>query len=96
MNNDTENPLNQLENEILQKQKEITNLTGQKFLNLQGILQQKEEALAAAKEKWKALKEDFEYNLKLLEGRDEELKRYEAAFLKVKHILEEKFGLLHF
>lgn len=83
---------NGVKNTMLLRQKELTELNEQRFLTLENLLNQKEESLKLAKEKWTNLKEDFEYNLKLLEGRDEELKKYDQTFEKLKKILQDKFS----
>jgi chromosome segregation ATPase len=49
-----------------------------------------ETAASAAKQKLGKLQEDFKYNLKLLEGRDEELALYDANFASLKNVLRDR------
>ncbi|GMF14702.1 unnamed protein product [Phytophthora lilii] len=49
-----------------------------------------ETAASAAKQKLSKLQEDFKYNLKLLEGRDEELALYDANFASLKNVLRDR------
>ena len=54
--------------------------------SLQNALKEKERQLNNERVRFRKLKEDFEYNLKLLEERDEELQRYDALFSQVRNI----------
>lgn len=54
--------------------------------SLQNALKEKERQLNNERVRFRKLKEDFEYNLKLLEERDQELQRYDALFLQVRNI----------
>ena len=54
--------------------------------SLQSALKEKERQLNNEKLRFRKLKEDFEYNLKLLEERDQELQRYDVLFSQVKNI----------
>ena len=54
--------------------------------SLQNALKEKERQLNNERERFRKLKEDFEYNLKLLEERDQELQRYDALFSQVRNI----------
>ena len=47
---------------------------------LEAALQEKDQKLSQQTEKLQKLKDDFKYNLKLLEDRDQELERYDIAF----------------
>ena len=53
--------------------------------SLQAALQQKDKQLNNEKLRFRKLKEDFEYNLKLLEERDQELARYDAHFSQLRN-----------
>ncbi|KAL9957035.1 hypothetical protein ACROYT_G038619 [Oculina patagonica] len=53
---------------------------------LQSALKENERQLNNEKLRFRKLKEDFEYNLKLLEERDQELQRYDALFSQVRNI----------
>lgn len=72
----------------LVKQKENEWREAQELRNksLQSALKEKEQQLNNEKLRFRKLKEDFEYNLKLLEERDQELQRYDALFSQVKNI----------
>jgi hypothetical protein len=48
--------------------------------SLEHACQEKDKQLTEEREKFHKLKEDFKYNLKLLEQRDQELDRYDATF----------------
>ena len=54
--------------------------------SLQNTLKEKERQLNNERVRFRKLKEDFEYNLKLLEERDQELQRYDALFSQVRNI----------
>ena len=54
--------------------------------SLQNALKEKERQLNNERVRFRKLKEDFEYNLKLLEERDQELQRYDALFSQVGNI----------
>lgn len=54
--------------------------------SLQNALKEKERQLNNERVRFRKLKEDFEYNLKLLEERDQELQRYDALFSQVRNI----------
>lgn len=54
--------------------------------SLQNALKDKERQLNNERVRFRKLKEDFEYNLKLLEERDQELQRYDALFSQVRNI----------
>lgn len=53
--------------------------------SLQSSLKEKEKQINNEKLRFRKLKEDFEYNLKLLEERDQELSRYDVLFLQAKN-----------
>lgn len=54
--------------------------------SLQNALKEKERQLNNERVRFRKLKEDFEYNLKLLEERDQELQGYDALFSQVRNI----------
>lgn len=54
--------------------------------SLQNALKEKERQLNNERVRFRKLKEDFEYNLKLLEERDQELQKYDALFSQVRNI----------
>ena len=65
---------------ILQKEKELHDINEYRIHTLETLLQEKERELAEHKQQKAKLKEDFNYNLKLLEERDGELERYDSSF----------------
>lgn len=81
----------QVRSAILQRQREMNDLTEYKFKSLENVIKQKDMDLNMERQKYKNLKEDFEYNLKLLEGRDDELARYDSTFANLKRIIAEKY-----
>lgn len=72
----------------LVKQKENEWREAQQLQNksLQSALKEKERQLNNERVRFRKLKEDFEYNLKLLEERDQELHRYDVLFSQVRNI----------
>ncbi len=50
-----------------------------RIINLETLLKQKTQDLTEEKTKLNQLKEDFKYNLKLLEERDSELEKFEQS-----------------
>ena len=75
---------------ILQKEKELHDINEYRIQTLDGLLADKERELADAKQRVGKLKEDFTYNLKLLEERDAELERYEQSFNHLKAIIRDR------
>ncbi|KAG6621959.1 Coiled-coil domain-containing protein 57 [Phytophthora cinnamomi] len=75
---------------ILEKEKELHDINEYRIRTLESLLRDKEAAAGAAKHKLSKLQEDFKYNLKLLEGRDEELALYDANFASLKGALRER------
>lgn len=60
--------------------------------SLQNALKEKERQLNNERVRFRKLKEDFEYNLKLLQERDQELQRYDALFSQVRNINSSRDG----
>ncbi|KAE9290928.1 hypothetical protein PF008_g25460 [Phytophthora fragariae] len=75
---------------ILEKEKELHDINEYRIRTLEALLRDKETAASAAKQKLSKLQEDFKYNLKLLEGRDEELALYDANFASLKNVLRDR------
>ncbi|XP_060556177.1 coiled-coil domain-containing protein 57-like [Ruditapes philippinarum] len=73
-----------------QKEKEWKQVTEQRINALEHACQEKDKQLTEEREKFHKLKEDFKYNLKLLEQRDQELDRYDATFSDIKAQLNMK------
>lgn len=75
---------------ILEKEKELHDINEYRIRTLEALLRDKEAAVHAYKQKFVKLQEDFKYNLKLLEGRDEELALYDANFASLKGVLRDR------
>ena len=75
---------------ILQKQQELTHLNDYRFKSLETTILEKNKQLERERLQLKQLKADFDYNLKLLEGRDEELQQYDKKFAELRHDIKEK------
>lgn len=71
---------------VQQKENEWREAQELRSKSLQSALKEKERQLNNEKLRFGKLKEDFEYNLKLLEERDQELQRYDALFSQVRNI----------
>ena len=63
-----------------QKENEWREAQELQIKSLQSALKERERQLNNEKLRFRKLKEDFEYNLKLLEERDQELQRYDVLF----------------
>ena len=48
--------------------------------SLEAAVKERDEALSAERAKFSKLRDDFLYNIRILEERDRELERYDAAF----------------
>ncbi|DAZ96512.1 TPA: LOW QUALITY PROTEIN: hypothetical protein N0F65_008063, partial [Lagenidium giganteum] len=75
---------------ILEKEKELHDINEYRIRTLEGLLREKEVTANAIKQKFNKLQEDFKYNLKLLEGRDEELSMYDTNFASLKTMLRDR------
>ena len=71
---------------VEQKENEWREVQQLQNKSLQNALKEKERQLNNERVRFRKLKEDFEYNLKLLEERDQELQRYDALFSQVRNI----------
>ena len=69
-----------------QKEQELQKIREQQYCTLETALKSCEQELNKEKEKRKALEEDFKYNLSVIEQRDHELSRYDAAFNQIKKV----------
>lgn len=75
---------------INQKEKELREIHAYQAQTLQQGEKAKADELIRQKERYAKMKEDFDYNLKLLEERDDELQRYDTLFSNYKTVLVEK------
>eukprot|EP00105_Crassostrea_gigas_P017732 XP_011435624.1 PREDICTED: coiled-coil domain-containing protein 57 [Crassostrea gigas] len=73
-----------------QKEREWKEVTELRIQTLEAALSGKEKDLQEEKAKFSKLKEDFKYNLKVLEERDQELERYDVTFSELKAQLNVK------
>lgn len=69
-----------------QKEQELQNIRMKQFQGLETALRVSQEELVREKEKLHQLQDDFKYNLKLIEQRDQELERYEEVFGELKKV----------
>eukprot|EP00058_Branchiostoma_floridae_P021601 XP_002607091.1 hypothetical protein BRAFLDRAFT_68117 [Branchiostoma floridae] len=67
-----------------QKEREWREIQELRVETLDAAYKQKDKELNEEKAKFQKLKEDFKYNLRLLEERDKELERYDAVFAEMK------------
>ena len=74
-----------LQHLVQQKENEWREAQALQIKSLQSSLKEKEKQINNEKLRFRKLKEDFEYNLKLLEERDQELSRYDVLFLQAKN-----------
>jgi len=79
---------------IAKKEEEVSRLREKSLQELQAELQDTRKKLSEADEKLAALKDDFHYNLRLLEDRDAELENLEALNHELSMRSEEKDVLL--
>ena len=75
---------------IAQKEKELHEINDYRVSTLEEELRRREKAEVTVRAKFGKLKEDFMYNLKLIEDRDAELDRYEANFESLKGVIRSK------
>ncbi|XP_033742493.1 coiled-coil domain-containing protein 57-like isoform X2 [Pecten maximus] len=75
-----------------QKEREWKEVTNQRIQTLEAAYKDKDRQLQEEKAKFTKLKEDFKYNLKVLEERDKELETYDLTFSELKSSLNVKNG----
>lgn len=75
-----------------QKEREWKEVTNQRIQTLEAAYKDKDRQLQEEKAKFTKLKEDFKYNLKVLEERDKELETYDLTFKELKSSLNVKNG----
>lgn len=71
---------------VQQKEKEWKEAQELRIKSLETALAEKEKQLHSERIRFRKLKEDFVYNLKLVEERDAELERYDSLFSELKNI----------
>ena len=80
----------QLRGLILQKEKELHDINEYRIHTLETLLQEKEREIGESKQRLGKLRDDFSYNLRLLEERDSELERYDASFTSLKSVIRDR------
>ena len=80
----------QLRGLIMQKEKELHDINEYRIHTLETLLQEKERDISESKGKLTKLKDDFNYNLRLLEERDTELERYDSSFSNLKAVIRDR------
>ena len=75
---------------IMAKEKELHDINEYRIHTLEALIADKEKEAAEQKARLAKLKEDFGYNLKLLEERDAELERYDGSFAGLKAVIRER------
>jgi hypothetical protein len=75
---------------ILSKEKELHDINEYRIRTLEHLLGERDATCSELNSKIAKLKEDFQYNLKLIEGRDAELERYDATFAEVKKVVRDR------
>ncbi|XP_060080442.1 coiled-coil domain-containing protein 57-like [Ylistrum balloti] len=75
-----------------QKEREWKEVTNQRIQTLEAAYKDKDRQLQEEKAKFTKLKEDFKYNMKVLEERDKELETYDLTFSELKSSLNVKNG----
>ena len=73
-----------------QKARELKEIRQYQASAVEASLKRKEKALLELQQKFQQLRNDFEYNLKLLEERDKELTQYDEVFEQLKNIINNK------
>ncbi|KAK9824627.1 hypothetical protein WJX72_011837 [[Myrmecia] bisecta] len=79
---------------LSQKEEEVARMRLESFRALETQLAERERQLEDTSNKLLLLQQDFEYNLQLLDGRDEELERYDAEFANLGASLADKDRML--
>ena len=75
---------------ILQKEKELHDINEYRIHTLENLVGDKEKDISEHKARLQKMKDDFCFNLKLLEERDAELERYDASFSSLKAVVRER------
>jgi len=74
---------------IEQKERELHDINSYRLNTLQSLLSEKEEVALNMQSKFEKLKNDFLFNVKLIEERDRELDRYETVIRQLQEKIEE-------
>ena len=74
----------------MQKERELHDINEYRIQTLEGLLSDKDREVTEQKSRVTKLKEDFQYNLRLLEERDAELERYDSSFNHLKALVRDR------
>lgn len=77
---------------IAAKEQELRNINEYRLQTLEQSVGEKDEVIEEQQAKIDKLKEDFQFNLKLIADRDTELERYDAMFNNFKEVISSKDG----
>lgn len=83
-------PFSDLRQMILQKEGELREMNDYRLKQGELVIQSKDMEIKELSSRLHKLKEDFNFNLKLVEERDEELRRYDVAFANFKTLIRDK------
>ena len=75
---------------IMTKEKELHDINEYRIVQLEALVRERDTALGDAHAKLVKLKDDFGYNLRLIEERDAELATYDTSFQAAKASLRDK------
>eukprot|EP00736_Rhodelphis_marinus_P010995 Rmarinus@m.14660 len=75
---------------ILEKEKELHDINDYRIRSLEALMKDKDSKIEEWQKRFHQLKEDFQYNLKLIEERDAELDKFDVSFAQVKTLLNDR------
>lgn len=71
---------------VAQKEKELHEVTEARVHRLEKELERYREEIAESERRFERLRQDFQFNLKLIDERDSELERYDSAFANIREV----------
>jgi uncharacterized protein (DUF3084 family) len=74
---------------IRAKERELQKIQELRFSQLEKTIDERDKVLAESNQRFEKLKDDFQYNLRLIEARDKEIKRLEGIIDKQAKLNEE-------
>ncbi len=77
--------LGQFSEMIRAKERELHQIQDQRNAQLETMIVERDKLLVESSKRYEQLKEDFEYNLSLIEARDIEIERLEKALVEHEH-----------
>jgi chromosome segregation ATPase len=72
------------------KRAELDSINEHRILSLETMLRERETKYHTLNTAYNTLKNDFVYNLKLIDDRDQELERFDGAFMQLKRVVGDK------